>query len=117
MRTWIRSKSPGATKFRSPNLKLKLRREDVPRTLLMAEEEWTIVDYLAVSESQEGEIVDVDVVNESLASRHRAVWCTIKLQKCETWNTQLEVLKRLLGAGGGKGNGKDKDGGQNWDLK
>ena len=71
------------------------------------------LDTYVVLESLEGEIEKGGVVNEYLKSPHKAVRCTVKLQKSEKWITQLEVLKKLRGASGGKSNDKDKTTGKN----
>ena len=99
-----------------PGLKLKLRSKEAPRTVQGLEIRKTL-DHFVVSESLEGKLENVDVVNEHLTSSHNAVSCTIKLQESEKWIKQLKMPQKLPAASGEKANDTDKDDRQNCDLK
>ena len=70
-----------------------------------------------VSESLSGNIETVDLINEYLTSPHKAVRCTVKLQKSVKWIQQLEEPKKLPGVSGGKALDKDKEDRRNWELE
>ena len=59
-------------------------------------------------------IKNVDVTNYYLTSPHKADICMVRLQKSEKLIDQLEVLKKLLRASGGKAKDKDKENWQIW---
>ena len=94
--------------------------QEAPRTVQGPQEGLAIrktLDHFVVSESLEGKLENVDVVNEYLTSSHYAVSCTIKLQESEKWIKQLKMPQKLPGASVQKANDTDKDDRQNWDLK
>ena len=88
----------------SLDLKFKLRRTEAPRTVVRAQEAWKYG-----SESLEGNIENVDMINEYLTTPHTVVRWTVKLQMNEKWIEQLKAPKKLQGTSGGKGNDKDKE--------
>ena len=94
-----------------PELKLEFRRKEAPLVVLRK-----MLDCFVVSESLEGNVVFVDVVNEYLTSPHKEVRCTTNYQSARHGLNSLRCLK-LHGASVGKVTDKDNHSRQYWDFK